>query len=177
MSDLTTLYERNAAFVETFNDGHLPIKPNIGTIILTCVDARVDPAHFAGLGIGDALVLRTVGGRATDTAILEVAMLWQLMKLGAGGVDPTLGLAIIHHNDCGMAKFAGPQVADAIAEVFGTRDVIDTYAISDERRSVVADVDRVMQSAVAPAGLTVSGHRYDVTTGTLEEIVAPTAVG
>ena len=177
MSDLATVYERNAQFSQNFDQGDLAIKPNLTTIVLTCVDARVDPAYFAGLELGDALVMRTVGGRATDTAILEVAVLWQLMKLGAGGVDPSLGLAIIHHNDCGMAKFAVPQVAEAISEVFGSSKVIDTYAIADDRASVADDVARVAASPHAPVGLTVSGHHYDVRTGVLEQVVAPTTTG
>ncbi|MDH3306602.1 MAG: carbonic anhydrase [Acidimicrobiia bacterium] len=177
MPDLTTIYERNAAFADGFDQSDLVIKPRIGTIVLTCVDARVDPAHFSGLELGDALVMRTVGGRVTDTAMLEVAMLWQLMKLGAGGKDPNLGLAIIHHNDCGMAKFAVPAVAAAITSHFGTGDVVETYAIGDERTSVAADVDRAMNSTYAPSGLIVSGHRYDITTGKLEQVVAPAPVG
>ena len=86
MSDLATVYERNAQFSQSFDQGDLAIKPNLATIVLTCVDARVDPAYFAGLELGDALVMRTVGGRATDTAILEVAVLWQLMKFALIGL-------------------------------------------------------------------------------------------
>lgn len=174
MTDIVKMYERNGTFTESFTDGDLAIKPRFGTILLTCVDARVDPAYFAGLQLGDALVLRTVGGRATDTALLEVSLLWQLMKLGAGGTDPKLGLAIIHHNDCGMAKFANPQVAAAITNVYGSDSVVETYAIADERESVIADVEAALKSRHTPTGLTISGHRYDVITGQLEQIVPPT---
>ena len=175
MSDLSTLYERNRSFAETFDRGDLPIKPNIMTIVLTCVDARVDPSHFAGLGLGDALVMRNVGARATDTAMLEVSMLWQLMKLGSGGAEPPLGLAIIHHNDCGMARFVLPPVAEAISAVYGTEQIVETYGIRDERASVVEDVERARSATHTPPGLTISGHLYDITTGLLEEIVAPTS--
>jgi carbonic anhydrase len=76
-----------------------------------------------------------------------------------------------------MAKFATPAVAEQITATFGTPDVVETYAISDLRSSVAADVERAAASPHAPAGLTVSGHVYDVTTGRLEEIVPPRAVG
>ncbi len=66
MSDLDTLYDRNEGFTRTFDQGDLPILPRRPTIILTCVDARVDPAHFLGLELGDTLVLRNSGGRVTD---------------------------------------------------------------------------------------------------------------
>jgi len=173
MSDLATFYDRNAEFVATFDHGDLVIKPAIMTVILTCVDARVDPAHYARLGLGDALVLRNVGARATDTALLEVAVLFNLMKLGAGGVAPHMGLAIIQHTDCGMAKFAVPQVAEAITAIFGTPDVVETYAIPDLAETVRADVSKALD--VLPAGITVSGHVYDVSNGGLEQIVDPAA--
>ena len=76
MSDLSTLYDRNAAFAETFDKGDLPIKPSLSTLILTCVDARVSPEHVAGVELGEALILRNVGARVTDTVCLEVAILW-----------------------------------------------------------------------------------------------------
>ncbi len=175
MSDLTTLYERNAEFAEAFDQGDLGIKPNIMTIVLTCVDARMNPAAFLGLGLGDALIIRNVGGRVTDASAREVSILFELMKLGAGGVAPTMGLAVIQHTDCGMAKFAVPHIAEAITEVFGTTDVVDTYAIHDLRDSVTNDVTKAL--GAVPAGVTVSGHVYDVTTGRLEEIVAPAGAG
>ncbi len=176
MSDLEVLYERNGKFAASFDQGGLPMTPNLMTIVLTCVDARVDPAHFAGLGLGDALVLRTVGARATDTAILEVAVLWQLLKLGADGADPDLGLAIVHHTNCGMARFAQPEVAQAVTGVFGTADVVNTYAIADSHEAVREDVERAKAGPHTPRGLTVSGHLYDVTTGRLEQVVAPATV-
>lgn len=175
MSDVSTFYERNADFVEQFSQGDLVIKPRIMTIMLTCVDGRVDPAHFAGLELGDALVLRNVGARVTESVILEVSILFNLMKLGAGGVAPSMGLAIVQHTDCGMAKFAVPQVAEAITEIFGTPDVVDTYAISDLNETVSRDVSAAL--AGVPAGINVSGHLYDVKTGQLTEVVSPSASG
>ncbi len=59
----TTLIDRNRSFAEQFEAGDLTIRPSLSTIILTCVDARVDPAHFFGLGLGDAVVVRNTGGR------------------------------------------------------------------------------------------------------------------
>ncbi len=175
MSDLSTLYERNAEFAEGFDQGDLVIKPRIMTIILTCVDARVDPAYFAGLELGDALVLRNVGARVTDAAALEVSVLYNLMKLGAGGVAPDMGLAVVQHTDCGMARFAVPEVASAINEIFGTTEVVETYAIFDLRNSLAQDVAKALE--LVPSGITVSGHLYDVKTGKMEQVIEPTTAG
>ena len=172
MSDLTTIYERNEAFAASFDDGNLPIKPNLSTIILSCVDARVDPTQYAGLALGDALVMRTVGARVTETAMTEIAALWHLMTLGLG-TDPMLGLAIIHHTQCGMTRFAQPEVAEAITEIFRNSNVVDTYAIADSRSAIETDVQRALGATDTPPGLTISGHLYDLATGRIEEIVPP----
>ena len=64
-ADLTMLLDRNRSFAEKFTAGDLKISPRMSTILLTCLDARVDPAHLFGLGLGDALVIRNAGGRIT----------------------------------------------------------------------------------------------------------------
>ena len=171
MSDLTTFYEHNAAFAESFDLADLTLRPRRSTIVLTCVDPRLNPAAFLGLEPGDALVLRTVGGRATDTALLEVSILWRLMTMATGS-EPELGLAIIHHTECGMARFASPEVAGQITAAYGTSDVVETYGIADSRQAVRDDIERVKVSDLTPPGLTVSGHLYDVKTGRLEQVVA-----
>lgn len=163
MSDLTNLLERNAAFAETFDKGDLPIPPNIKTIILTCVDARVDPAHFLGLDLGDALTLRTVGARLTETAITEAILLYWLLKLGSEGkVD--LDLAVIGHTNCGMQRLADPQVAQRFAEHVGS-DVVATYAIGDLAATIRLDIERMKADLRLPKTMSISGHIYDVTNG------------
>ncbi len=176
MSDLETLYQRNAAFAASFDQGDLPIKPNLSTLILTCVDARLGPEHIVGLDLGDALVLRNVGARVTDTVGLEVAMLWQLMTM-ASGSPPNMHLVIIQHTQCGMARFAVPDVAEQITARFGTPDVVATYGISDLDETVAGDVARLRDNHVVPRELAVSGHIYDVARGRLREVVAPQPLG
>lgn len=173
MSDLATLYEHNSAFAATFDRGDLPLKPNLTTLLLTCVDARVDPAHFAGIDLGDALVLRNVGARVTEAVALELSMLWMLMA-AASGTTPSIELVIIQHTDCGMARFANPEVAARVTERFGTESVVETYAITEPTESLATDVARLTDNAMVPRELQVSGHIYDVSTGRLTPVI-PTA--
>ena len=170
MSDLAELYARNAAFAEDFDLGHLPIRPNLSTLILTCVDARVDPAHYAGIGVGDAFVLRNAGARVTDAVALEVSMLWMLMAM-ASGATPSLELVIIEHTACGMARFADPEVAAKVTDRFGTATVVDTYAIADPAESIRSDIERLRANEMVPSELAVSGHVYDIATGRLSTVV------
>lgn len=172
MSDLSTFAERNAAFTADFPFGDLQVKPRFSTIILTCVDARVDPAYFFGLEPGDALVLRTAGGRATKTALREVAILWNLMKFASGNT-PELDLMIIHHTNCGMARFATPAGAAFITEAFDDSSVVSTYGITDLESSTAMDVQRAMDSDLIPTGMNVSAHIYDVASGAVQEAVPP----
>jgi len=176
MSDLETLFGRNDAFAADFTAGDLPIKPNLSTLILTCVDARVDPTHYAGLELGDALVLRNVGARVTETAALEVSMLWALMSM-ASGSTPSLELTIIQHTHCGMARFADPEVAAKVTERFGSPDVVNTYAITDLSASLATDVERLRASAVIPRELRVSGHIYDIESGRLTTVIETQPIG
>lgn len=170
MSDLRTLYDRNDDYAATFGYGELDGKPRIPIVLLTCVDPRVDPTHLLRLRLGDAYVLRNPGGRATDTAMLEVRMIHQVLELASRGGAPSLSLAIIHHTDCGMEKFTRPLVADAIKTAFGSA-VLNAYGITDSHFALKRDVDKAL--ADGPSGLAVSGHLYDVEIGKLEQVVAP----
>ena len=75
MSDLETLLDRNRSFAEQFEGGDLNIRPRMATIIVTCVDSRVDPAHLFGLALGDAVVMRNAGGRITPAVMRDLAVL------------------------------------------------------------------------------------------------------
>ena len=94
----------------------------------------------------------------------------------ASGAEPSLGLAIVHHTACGMARFAEPEVAAAITSHFGSDEVVMTYSIPSPAESLAADLERLRANSVVPRGLQVSGHIYDVTTGQLAEEFAPTAL-
>ncbi len=174
MSDLDTLYERNQGFARTFDQGDLPILPRRSTIVLTCVDSRVDPAHFLGLELGDALVLRNTGGRVTDDVEQGVALLWGMGRLVGGDRAPGLSLAIVHHTDCGLERIAAPGPRQALGQSTGLEpEVLETLAISDHEASLRADIDRLRASDLVPSELEVSAHLYDVTSGQMTQVVSP----
>ena len=83
----------NASYVANFGDkGTLPMPPGRRFAILTCMDARLDPAKFAGLSEGDAHVIRNAGGRASDDAIRSLVISYKLLG--------TQEWFVIHHTDC-----------------------------------------------------------------------------
>jgi carbonic anhydrase len=108
-------------------------------------------------------VIRNAGGRATDDAVRSLLVSSWLLG--------TREFLVIHHTDCGMAKFTDEAVAEIIAERSG-EDVSELdFTFRDLDQSVRDDVDRIRSLSQIPADATVSGHVYDVHTGTLRELV------
>src|SRR5208282_1253006 len=59
----------NRSYAASFGaKADLPLSPARRFAILTCMDARLDPAKYAGVSEGDAHVIRNAGGRATPAA-------------------------------------------------------------------------------------------------------------
>ncbi|MEX7381177.1 beta-class carbonic anhydrase, partial [Pseudomonas aeruginosa] len=80
--------------------------------ILTCMDARLDPAKYAGLAEGDAHVIRNAGGRASDDAIRSLVISHKLLG--------TNEWFVVHHSDCGMQLFTNEVISDLLADDLGT---------------------------------------------------------
>ncbi len=173
---LTTLLDRNRSFAEQFAAGDLKILPRLSTIILTCVDARVDPAHFFGLGLGDAVVIRNAGGRITPAVMRDLGI---LSTLGAAANPPGTSpmqpeLVVIHHTDCGMSHLANPAIQGQVVKRLGlSADEVSAMAISDPTTSVKDDVERLRNTPGTPDQLVVSGFVYDVSNGTIKQVVPP----
>ena len=172
MSDVETLLDRNRRFAEQFEGGDLTIRPRMSTILLTCVDSRVDPAHLFELGLGDAVVLRNAGGRITPAVMGDLAILGVLAANmpGNGAMKPEL--VVMHHTDCGMARLAIPAVQQQVAKRLGlNEDEIAAMAVVDPSKTVQADIERLRQAPGTPDALIVTGLVYDVGNGTIDQVV------
>jgi len=176
MSDLQNLLERNIQFAAQYESG-LSISPRFSTIILTCIDARIDPAHFLGLKLGDALVFRNSGARVSKELELELGILWTLVGKMAGDQFRGLELAIIQHTDCGRERLANPELQLALSRNLGLDEsVFAAMANADHTKSIRHDIERLRRSSLVPNELIVSGHVYDVEDGIVREVVAPEAL-
>ena len=178
MSDLPHLLEGNRRFTQDFVHGALPIGPRLSTIVLTCLDARVDPAHLFDLHLGDALVIRNAGGRVNPGVLNDLAVLGLLGAALPGDKTMVQELVIVHHTDCGMSRFANPEAEQVLASRLGIEPhvVAETMAITDPAQSLRNDIARLSQAPGRADTLVVSGLVYDTTHGTVEEIVAPTTL-
>ncbi len=105
----------NAGYAQGFDKGHLPMPPGRHFAILTCMDARLDPAKYAGLSEGDAHVIRNAGGRASDDAIRSLVISYKLLG--------TREWFVIHHTDCGMETFTDEVMRRLLASSLKTASV------------------------------------------------------
>ncbi len=170
----TTLLDRNLCFAEQFEAGDLPIRPRMSTILLTCVDSRVDPAHLFGFELGDAVVMRNAGGRITPAVLEDLAILGVLVANMPGSSTMQQELVIVHHTDCGMSRLANAALQQQVAERLGLSvDEVAAMAITDPVKTVQSDIERLPSTPGMPDQLVASGLVYDVKTGAVSQVVPP----
>ena len=179
----------NAAYAKNFGQkADLPAPPGRRFAILTCMDARLDPAQYAGLTEGDAHVIRNAGGRASDDAIRSLVISYKLLG--------TREWFVIHHTQCGMETFTDEVMRRLLASSLRTASIgdsgwqdsgqgpgstegsyIDWLTIADSTQSVVEDVTRIRNHPLVPGDIPIYGYIYDVKTGRLEELPEATQAG
>jgi len=179
----------NADYVANFGDkSNLPMPPGRQFAILTCMDARLDPAKYAGLAEGDAHVIRNAGGRASDDAIRSLVISYKLLG--------TREWFVIHHTDCGMETFNNEIMGELLSGSLQTSSVdesgwhdsnvgggttdgkfIEWLTIGDQPKSVLSDVERIRNNSMVPKDIPIYGYIYDCKTGNLIEIPAATEAG
>ena len=174
LSELTNLMDRNQQFAAHY-DGNLNIIPRFSTIVLTCSDARIDPAHYLGLELGDALVIRSGGARVSKELELEIGILWTLAGKITGDKFKGFELAVIQHTDCGYERLANSELQDVLSCKLGVdKTEIGALANADHVKSIREDIERLRRSTLVPNDLLVSGHIYNVEDGRVREVVPPT---
>ena len=170
MNVIETLTQRNAAFAASRFSPDLKIMPSLKTMIIGCVDPRVDPAEIFGLEPGEAAVLRNVGGRIFPSTIQTMGMLRTVAKASGGEIGTGWNLVVLHHTDCGINCLA--HSPELLAKHFGVApENLAALAVTDPYKSVAVDVAALKANAQLPGGFLVTGLVYDVTTGRVETVV------
>ena len=179
----------NAEYAADFGEkANLAMPPARQFAILTCMDARLDPANYAGLAEGDAHVIRNAGGRASDDAIRSLVISYKLLG--------TKEWFVIHHTDCGMETFNSAIMGELLAGSLKTASVDETgwhdsnagggttdgkfikwLTFTDNASSVVEDVQRIRSNSMVPSDIPIYGYIYDCKTGELVEVPEATAAG
>ncbi len=186
---LDEVLDANARYSESFGDnGGLAMPPARRFAVLTCMDARLDPAKFAGLAEGDAHVIRNAGGRASDDAIRSLVISHKLLG--------TREWFVVHHTNCGMELFTDDIMGDLLAGSLETASFdgaawsnptadggssagrfVKWLTITDQARSVTDDVQRIRNHPLVPGTIPIYGFIYDVATGRLLDVPSATEAG
>ena len=189
MGILDEVLAANESYAKSFGSkGALALPPARQFAILTCMDARLDPAKYAGLSEGDAHVIRNAGGRASDDAIRSLVISYKLLG--------TSEWFVIHHTSCGMEFFTDDVMRGLLASSLetaalgpdGFTDVgrgpgsteanyIDWLTMKDNAQSLVDDVARIRNHPLVPGRIPIYGYIYDVSTGRLVEVTEATKAG
>lgn len=157
MSVEQELLQANERYAANFQKGDLPMPPARQVAILTCMDARIDPARALGLEEGDAHVIRNAGGRVAD-ALRSLVISEQLLG--------TKHIVVIHHTDCGMLTFSNEDLqAKVKRDLHANADYIDFLPFKNLEQSVWDDIAILRESALIPASIAISGYIYDVHSG------------
>lgn len=190
MSDvLNEVITANEKYTNDFGEkGNLAMPPKRRFAILTCMDARLDPAKFSGLAEGDAHVIRNAGGRASDDAIRSLVISYKLLG--------TKEWFVIHHTNCGMETFTNDIIRDLLDNSLETAELVDGewkdvgngpgsrtgefvefLTISDLEQSVIDDVEQIRSHSLVPKKIPIYGYIYDVKSGQLIDVAEASKIG
>lgn len=174
MDYFDSLIARSEAFAENGYADGLKMLPSKQTVIVGCVDPRVEPADIFDLLPGEAVVIRNVGARINPQLLETMAILRAVAQSKGKEIGQGWNLVLLHHTDCGiigcyhhapalLAKHLGTSV-EALADLY----------IDDPRAAVRKDIEILKGVGELPGGFMISGLVYDVATGHTETVVAPT---
>jgi carbonic anhydrase len=172
MTTFDTLLERNQDFASHHFLKDLPLMPTLRTMIIGCVDPRVDPALLLGLKPGEVVVIRNIGGRITPGTLQTMGMLNRVAQEAGNIPAGAFHIIILQHTQCGIAHLEGNP--DMLANYFGiSKEGLKAKAITDPRAAVAVDIAALKAIPALPGGWLVSGLVYDVTTGLIDVVVPP----
>jgi len=159
MTTLDAIRDANGRYAETFTKGSLPTPPARRFAVVTCMDARLDPAKFLGLDEGDAHVIRNAGGLVNADAIRSLVISHHLL-----GTQEAL---VVGHTECGMLTFTND---DLHARLGPESHGVDFEPFSNLEERVRDSVAAIESSPLLPESFRATGFVYDVRNGRLVEV-------
>jgi carbonic anhydrase len=183
MSNIDNMLERNKDFAArqsaagTLMPSLSRAMPNVKAVIIGCADMRVDPAHVLGIRLGEAVVIRNIGGRITPGLLEQLGLLGRIGEVagetpGGGG---EFHIIVLQHTDCGITRLARDPAM--LMHYFQTEEEgLKAKAVTDPRAAVAGDVASLRAIPALPGEWLVSGLVYDVATGLVEIVVPPAPI-
>ena len=159
MSAVDEIRSANERFASEFELGELPMPPGRSLAVVTCMDARLDPARFLGLDLGDAHVIRNAGGVVSEDALRSLVISHHLLG--------TQEAVVIGHTDCGMLTFTNDDLHERLGPESEDVDFLPFADVEDRVRESVRTIEA---SPLLPDSFGASGFVYDVHTGRLSPV-------
>jgi len=163
------LVSKNKAYASSFTEGHLALPPAKKYAVVTCMDARIDPASAYGITLGDAHVIRNAGGSARD-ALRSLVISEQLLG--------TEEIILVKHTGCGMLTFKNEDGVAVVKKNLGEEAAGELAAFKgnfiafpDLEGAVKDDVGFLKGSKLIPDKIKISGWVYEVETGKVRSVV------
>jgi carbonic anhydrase len=149
----------NESYASELVNGDLPAPPGRRFAVVTCMDARLDPARFLGLDEGDAHVIRNAGGLVNDETIRSLVISHHLL-----GTEQAI---VIGHTGCGMLTFTNADLHERLGP---GSESIDFQPFPDVADSVRQSVERIHRHPLLPGSFGATGFVYDVETGRIDPV-------
>ena len=137
--------------------------------LVTCMDARIDPASAYGIDLGDAHVIRNAGGSARD-ALRSLVISQQLLG--------TQEVLVIKHTGCGMLTFSNSDAKGLVKENLGDAGIQELSAFGEEflpfssvEEETKKDVEWIKANKAIPDSVAISGWVYEVESGKVKRVV------
>jgi carbonic anhydrase len=159
MSVVEEVTAANEHYASEFAKAALPMPPGRKFAVVTCMDARLDPARFLGLEEGDAHVIRNAGGLVNDETIRSLVISHKLL-----GTEEAV---VIGHTDCGMLTFTNADVHEKLGP---ESESIDFEPFPDVAERVRQSVDAIRNHPLLGDAFAATGYVYDVRSGRIEPV-------
>lgn len=157
------LVSHNAEYAARFHDADLEVSPSRQLAVVACMDSRMDVFQILGLANGEAHIIRNAGGVITDDVIRSLCL--SQRSLG------TREIVLVHHTDCGLQKVDEAEFKAELEAELGIKPWWALESFQDPHADVAQSIRRLRMTPFVLYKDHVRGFVYDVTTGSIEEVV------
>jgi carbonic anhydrase len=132
--------------------------------MVTCMDSRIVPLAMIGLNFGDAKIIRTPGGRVTQSALIGCIAGVHLLRVDR--------IMVVQHSRCAMGSGDDDAIIEKIRATTGAdASWVEFGASIDQSATLQRDVQRLRRHPLIADRARVGGFYYNVDTGLLERWV------
>lgn len=160
--ELLRRYEAGGGHLAATNAEGLAVPPSLRTVVLTCMDSRIDVFALFGLSLGEVHVLRNAGGVVTDDIVRSLTISQRQLD--------TRHVLVVQHSGCGLATFTDEEFSEELADEVGMRPPWRTHAFRDPAVNVRRGMARLRHDPFLLPDTDVRGFVLDIDAFTLDEI-------